>query len=559
MGLTTAMYTGLTGLNVNQTRIETIGHNIANVNTSAYRGSRTLFQTQFAQLLSAGTAPSNASGGTNPMQIGHGALVGSTQRTLTPGSLETTGIAGDLAVEGAGYFVVQDSQGGQYYTRDGAFSLNSSNQFVTVNGHYVRGFGVDEDYNVIPGTLQNLTIPLGMETIARASQNVSFDGDLSAIETMASAGSESMSQALVGAGGEANADTALTDLRAAAAPDVLLFAAEDTITVSGITKGGRELPAQEFVIGTDGTTLGDFATWLQDRLGIQDVEGVTGNPGVVVEAGALVVRGNAGEPHAIEIGSNDLLSSNAGSPLPFTFTESAQAAGTGVFTSFTVYDSLGTPVPVNATFTLESTPDTGPVWRYYLESGELGATTRALGTGTVSFDPNGAFLSATGNQFSLDRSGTGAATPLAFAIDFSTVNGLSTQVSNVIMAEQDGYPPGALTGYSVGVDGTIAGTFSNGMSHNLGQVALATFTNETGLVTEAENLFAIGPNSGPAAIKTPGTLGAGQVRGGALEMSNVDLSREFIGLITSSTAFQAASRVISTSNDMLDQLLMVLR
>ncbi len=98
-----------------------------------------------------------------------------------------------------------------------------------------------------------------------------------------------------------------------------------------------------------------------------------------------------------------------------------------------------------------------------------------------------------------------------------------------------------------------------GLLKRLGQVALATFRNEAGLVAETDNLYSIGPNSGAAAITTPGTLAAGTVRSGTLEMSNVDLSREFIQLITSSTGFQANSRVITVSSDLLDHLLMTLR
>jgi flagellar hook protein FlgE len=560
MGLTSAMYTGLTGLNVNQTRIETIGNNIANVNTNAFKGSRTLFQTQFAQTLSEGTAPSDTSGGTNPMQVGLGALVATTQRTTTPGSLETTGLPGDLALEGPGYFVVRDAGGREYYTRDGAFSLNAQNQLVSADGLHVRGFGVDPSFKIVPGTVQDLQVPLGTQDVAHATENASIDGDLSAAETRATAGSVTTSQALVDGGGTpATAATALTDLRSATAPAVPLFAAGDTITVSGATRGGREVSSQQFVVGTTGNTLGDLATSLQGTLGIQTGTSVPGQPGVTIENGALVIRSNNGEPNAIVVQNNDLTSSNAGTPVPLQFTATSPAVGTGVFTSFTAYDSLGNAVPVNLTFTLDDTPATGPVWRYYAESAEAGQPPQMLGTGTASFDTQGRFVSATGNQFTVNRTGSGAATPLNVTLDLSAVNGLSTQVSNVIMSKQDGYPPGTLTAYSVGNDGTLTGTFSNGVSHTLGQVAVATFANEAGLVAETGNLFSVGPNSGPAAVKAPGTLGAGTVRGGALEMSNVDLSREFIGLITASTGFQAASRVITTSNDMLNQLLMNMR
>jgi flagellar hook protein FlgE len=560
MGLTTAMYTGLTGLNVNQTRIETIGNNIANVNTNAFRASRTLFQTQFAQTLSMGTAPGAVTGGTNPMQIGHGALVATTQRTSNGGSLETTGLNTDLAVEGNGYFVVRDGNGRPYYTRDGAFTLNATNQLVNANGYRLRGFGVDASGNIIPGALQDIQVPLGLQATAHATENVLLDGDLSAASTRATTGSVTTTQALVtGIGTPATSDALLADLRATSDPNVVLFNDGDTITVSGLTRGGRQMPDQQFVIGTDGRTLGDFAAWLERTAGIQTTDGLPGNPGVTVENGTLVIRSNAGKPNAIQIANDDVRSSNTGHPQPFQFTQTTPADGDGVFTSFTVYDSLGNSVPVSATFVLDDTPNTGPVWRYYLESDEPGQAPQLLGSGTVTFDNDGNYVSAAGNQFTIDRSNTGATTPLSFTLNLQTLNGLSTQTSDVIMLVQDGFPPGTLSGFAIGTDGVVTGIFTNGLSQTLGQVALATFTNETGLVAESDNLFSAGPNSGPAAVTAPGSLSAGQIRAGALEMSNVDLSREFIGLITSSTAFQAASRVISTSNEMLDQLMMTLR
>jgi flagellar hook protein FlgE len=560
MGLTSAMYTALTGLNVNQSRIETIGNNIANVNTTAFKGSRTMFQTQFSNTLSAGTAPGDETGGTNPTQYGLGASVAATQKMFTPGSIETTGIASDVAIEGAGFFVVREGNGRQLYTRDGSFAVNSANQLVTVDGKFVRGFAVDQNFNIIPSVLSDLTIPLGTLTVARATSNVALDGDLSAAGTIATAGSVTTTQALVdGNGASATGGTALTDLRAASAPGVALFSAGNSLTVSGATKGGREIPPATFVVGTTGNTLDDFARWLQSTLGIQTGGGVPGNPGVTIQNGALVVTGNAGEPNAIGITQSNILSDNAGTPLPFQFTDVSPAVGSGVYTAFTVYDSLGTPVMVQATFTLESTPNTGPVWRYYLESPDGSGASRAIGTGTASFDNFGNLVSASGNQFTIDRSGTGAATPINFTLELSSLNGLSTQTSNVILGQQDGYPPGTLSNYSVQADGTIVGTFTNGLSRTLGQLALATFANEQGLVSEADDTYSVGPNAGEPAIVAPGEFGAGKVLGGALELSNVDLSREFIGLITSSTGFQASSRVISVSNDLLDALLLVVR
>ncbi len=560
MGLTTAMYTGLTGLNVNQTRIETIGNNLANVNTTAFKGSRTLFQTQVSQLLAAGSAPNANSGGVNPTQVGLGALVGGTQKVFTPGSIETTGIASDLAIDGSGFFIVRRPNGQQLYTRDGSFSVDSRNRLVTVDGYAVRGFGVDSNFNLVPTVLTDLSIPLGTTTIARPTSTVIMDGDLSAASTVATRGSISVSQTLLaGGGGLATADTLLTDLRSASAPGVPLLAAGNTITVAGVEKGDRELPRQSFVVGRDGATLGDFARWLEGVLGINRAEGVPGAPGVTVENGALTITSNAGEPNAIRITTNDFSSDNGEVPLPFTFTQTQAADGSGVSTAFTLYDSLGNPLVANLTFVLEATPPTGPVWRFYAESPHHAGGTRVLGTGLISFDTQGNFLSVTGNQLQLDRSGSGAASPQTFTLDFTGIHGLSTLVSSVVMAQQDGYPPGTLTGYRIGQDGTINGTFSNGLTRTLGQIALAVMPNPEGLIAESDNTYSLGPNSGNPTITAPGTLGAGQVLSGALELSNVDLSREFIGLITSSTGFQAASRVVSTSSDLLDQLLLIVR
>lgn len=561
MGLTTAMYTGLTGLHAHQTKVETIGHNIANVNTYAFKGSRTFFQTHLSRTLSVGTEPGDASGGTNPMQLGRGVMVGSTQRTTSLGALETTGIPSDMALEGSGYFIVRNAEGVQYYTRDGTFSLNAKNQLVTSDGHYVQGWGVDDTYTIVPGTLTNVTIPLGQEITARATQNVTMDGVLSAAERIATANSVHASQALVAGGGGAATDTtALTDLRSAATAGTVLFADGDTITLSGAARGERDVAKQTFVVGQDGTTLGDFATWLQNALGIQTGDGsLTGNPGVSIVNGTIVINSNAGEPNAITIDSNDLSSSNASVALPFAFGETQKAEGGGVFTSFTVYDSLGNPVPVNATFTLDSTPNSGPVWRYFLEDPGASGAGRLLGTGTVAFDTDGNYSSIGDNQFSLDRSGSGAASPLTFTLDLSQLNGLATTDSTVVLGEQDGYPPGTLTGFSVEENGIITGVFSNGLDHPLGQVTAASFRNEQGLIAESDNLYLVGPNSGAAQVVEPGQVGTGQVRGAALELSNVDLTSEFIGLVTTSTGFQANSRVISTSNDMLDQLLLTLR
>lgn len=560
MGLTTAMYSGLSGMQANQSRIATIGNNVANVNTTGFKSSRTLFQTQFSEMISAGTAPNSTSGGVNPTQIGLGSLVATTQKNFGAGSIETTGVNSDLAVQGNGLFIVKRPDGTQLYSRDGSFVIDAKNNLVSTSGFNVQGFGVDSNYNIVPNVLTNLNIPLGQLTLAKATANAQLDGNLSASATAATQGSINVSQAMVDPGnGPATDSTQLTDLRSASAPLVSLFSAGQKITFSGVTKGGAEMPPQTFTVGTDGNTLGDLATWMNKAFGLQSGADIPGSAGVTIANGQLTITSNNGQPNAIGIAANNVTTDNTTTPLPFTFNQTQAATGDGTNTSFIVYDSLGNPVTVNATFTLDSTPNSGPVWRYYLDSPDNKGGSRALGSGLINFDTNGNFVAANPSQVTIDRTGTGAATPLTFNLDFSAVHGLSSEDSAVIASTQDGTPSGTLNGFGIGADGTITGTFSNGMTRTLGQVALATFANPEGLVAEPGNNYSVGPNSGQALVTAAGLNGSGQILDGALELSNVDLSSEFIDLVSSSTGFQAASRVISTTSNLMDQLLLIVR
>ena len=127
------------------------------------------------------------------------------------------------------------------------------------------------------------------------------------------------------------------------------------------------------------------------------------------------------------------------------------------------------------------------------------------------------------------------------------------------MASQDGAPAGIMTAYSIDAEGLITATFSNQHSETLGQVALATFANNEGLIGLSGNQYAIGPDSGAATIIAPRTGQAGSIRSGALEQSNVELAREFIGLISASTGISSASRVVRVADELLQELLLLVR
>ena len=576
MGITSALSTALSGLDANQSVLDVVGNNIANVNTVGFKASTMDFKTQFSQNFTFGSAPNGDLGGTNPIQTGMGVVNGAITRNFAEGSDETTGVLSDLAIQGDGFFIVKDSTG-QSYTRDGSFVTNSNNELVNSDGLHVQGFGVDSNFNIVPGVLQNITIPLQTLTVAEPTTNMEIDGSLNANGSLPSTVSDVASQELFVSNGTSGGTTgaaptaatllsSLTDSSGTSA----YFTPGQTITLTGNVGGVQSATKTLTVSGA--TTVGDLMTFMDGTLGINTGAGANGTvattPGATLTAGTtsgsavLSVFGNVGETNDISLSSTSLSVSGAANPNPLTWTKVATADGESVTTNVQAFDSLGTPVTTNVTVSLMSkTPSGGTVWQYYAtspDSAPNGAQT-AVGMGTITFDSSGNFVSATPNTITIDRTGSGASPSLTFPLDFSKVSALTDTQGSVINGQADGSAKGTLTTYSIDQDGIIKGSFSNGLTRTLGQVALATFRNNQGLVDEGNNLFQEGPNSGTAVITAPGALSAGTIASGALELSNVDLSSEFVKLISASTGFSASSRVITTSDQLLQELLSAAR
>ncbi len=148
---------------------------------------------------------------------------------------------------------------------------------------------------------------------------------------------------------------------------------------------------------------------------------------------------------------------------------------------------------------------------------------------------------------------SGALTVGGVAVDLSTVTGFA-KLDTVEASDQDGRSAGTLQSFTINADGTLLGSFSNGLKQSIGRVSLATFTNPSGLSKSGNSLYAATVNSGDAQVGAAGTGGRGALTGGALEMSNVDLSAEFTNLIIAQRGFQANSRVITTSDELLQEL-----
>jgi len=578
MASTTALFTGLSGLNANSRNIDVLGNNIANVNTIGYKSNRMLFSSMFSRTYSMGTPPSDTTGGTSPTQVGLGVQIAGTQRSFANGSFTTTGDPRDMAIEGNGFFVVQRGDS-RYYTRNGGFRPNENNDLVTVSGERLMGWGVDANWNVVRGELQPVNIPVGQMTIAQASSSAQFAGNLKANGAPATRGTGitlggSSTLGLLALATASPAPTApnvlesttrLVDIEDPASAGSPYYVAGQSLKITGATKGGKILPDAELEI-TSSTTVQDMMDFVRDALGI--VAGQTNPDGAVTGValdpltGNISITGSTGTMSDLVFQPDNFKKmSSSGADLGsagFT-TKTGAADGESVRTTVVVYDSLGTPINMDMTMVLD-----GPIagggtrWRWQAEAGDDSDLSIVLGSGTVDFDANGKYASAGAITVSIDRAANGAQTPLSIDLTFAapqeSVTSLAGQ-SSQIGGRADGAPIGTLESFGIGTNGQITGGFSNGMTRTLGQVVLAVFASPEGLVDIGGNMYTVGGNSGGAVVTEAQSLSAGKVVGGALELSNVDLGQEFISLIQAQTGYSASTRIISTTNEMFQQLL----
>jgi flagellar hook protein FlgE len=410
-----SMFSGVSGLRNHQTRMDVIGNNIANVNTIGFKGGRVSFQDILSQTTQGAAQPQGNRGGTNPMQVGLGMGIATIDTLFTDGSTQTTGKQTDLALQGQGFFIVNDGLK-SYYTRAGNFDFDTTGNFI------------------VPGT--------GLKV----------------------------------QGWTANA--------------------AGTITTSG-TPGNVQIPV--------GTAMAPAATTLM------------------------------------------AFTKNLDATTPI-----APAAGSTIQKSLLIYDSLGTAHTVDVAFTHTVAGPPG-TWTWTLS--DTDATMAAAGSGTVTFTAAGAYAAnVVGVPISITFT-NGALTPMAPmpTLDLTGLTQYASE-STITGSEPDGYAAGALETVTVNTSGVITGRFSNGRSKSLAQVALATFNNPGGLFKAAENTYEQSSNSGMAQVGTANTGGRGKIAPGSLEMSNVDLSQQFTDMIVTQRGFQANSKIITASDEMIQDL-----
>jgi flagellar hook protein FlgE len=357
---------------------------------------------------------------------------------------------------------------------------------------------------------------------------------------------------------EASASDNLTDLFSAQGASLGL--ATGSVFTFDALEGGVQLPQATFTVSGagDGTgadrqvmTLGGLADELEDVLQLGSIGSAT------IVDGALRVEGRAGLSHALT-GLAFAQANNASLAPGMAFAQVQAATDVTHETSIKVHDSLGETHLLSLVFTKDADSDNRWTWQALVDDGQI----LAGATGAVTFNGDGSLESFTtddGQPLQIDPA-NGADGPLSIELDagvLGSVQGVTgfARESTTALVDQDGYAMGTLESISVGADGIIVGDFTNGTSRALAQVALADFTNPAGLMRDAGNGWMTTPNSGSPVIRRPGPgSSVGSISAGTLEMSNVDIAQEFTNMIVAQRGFQANARTITTSDEMLVEL-----
>jgi flagellar hook protein FlgE len=299
-----------------------------------------------------------------------------------------------------------------------------------------------------------------------------------------------------------------------------------------------------------------------------DKHGYLVNPdGLRVQGYQIDASGNIGSVSSIYIPGERVSPPSATTEFNFDINLSADAqTGDTYTTAQTVYDSLGNAIPVTFTFTRAAAASTWTVTGSIPATAGTGVTFGGNASMDIVFDASGAMISPAANVTTALSLTNGATTPLPMTWAFRDANGNSygdvtgySSTSGTTFQYQDGYPAGMLRGISVDETGVVTASYSNGEMTPLYQIALVDFPSYDGLAKLGKNLYAESLGSGQALVGTAGTGRLGSVAPSSLEMSNVDLAEEFVKMITTQRAFQANSRVITSSDEILQELINIKR
>jgi len=541
-----ALLAGVSGLKAHQAMLDVAGNNLANVNTLGFKSSRVTFSELLSETLRDASQPTGSTGGTNPVQIGSGAGLASVDRVMSQGGLLNTGRDLDMAIEGAGYFVLSDGQR-DVYTRVGAFAVDSENYLVDPGtGYRVQRIGYQGVAEGFQSAIDsNIRIPYAMTLAAKPTGEISYSGNLSA--DVVSPTTNLMSSGLLyTAGGAPVSDTTkLTDL-----DQIVGLTNGDQIGIAGFDKAGAAVNTAYTVVDAAVDTLGDLLGAISTAY-----DGST----------AKIVNGQIQlEDDVAGYSKTDMLLSYTGAgsfELPNYFRTLTPGSEGMQNIDVEVFDSQGIGHVMSSSFVKTDTANTWDLVMTSMTGGVEQINDRRISG--ITFLTDGSYGGMGGtppdNQAFTVTFSNDPGTPRTIALDFGTIgenDGVTlTGGSTTVSARgQDGYASGQLTTLTASREGTVMGLFTNGIRKEIASLKLATFQNPAGLTALGNNYLAASGNSGDPVPTTGLGGGAGAVRSGSLEESNVEVAGEFVNLIQAQNGFQASARTIRVANEILKEL-----
>ncbi|WP_196602260.1 flagellar hook-basal body complex protein [Pectinatus frisingensis] len=683
-----SLFTAVSGLKNHQTRMDVIGNNIANVNTTGYKSSRVTFADTLSQTLSGASSSNDNVGGVDAKQVGLGMSVSSIDTNFTHGSASSTGNNTDMAIDtDNGLFVVKDGDN-TYYTRNGNFTLDDDGSLVmNGSGLHLQGWNATDGSVNPSGDTQNLKINMDSTMQPKPTSAVTSSGNLSADDT-----AETIKNIKLTLADGTTVSVPATDTSTAyhigdtvdknkvvSINATLADGSTITRTSGGPYEAGKYPPSNSFgnvsnidltfadgstatgassvnyttgykpnITGmtlyyTDGTSdLESSGSYkVGDSVGGKTIKNMTatdgkttftipnsststytigsqypsdvstmavtyynlGSSGATTTTPALTTSqidsagytiGNQYQSKITGILPTTLGGTTATTPdttnsytigssdYPYGTPDNSTISGmtltlsdgtntttsSGVYgssytlggstypsyaTTATVYDSLGAAHSVPVSF--QRTSGTGDTWLASVAPGTYGTLTIPSGvTQTLTFDGSTGKLTS-GGSMSVNMTvpyPNGATQNQQISLDFSNLTQYSGE--NNASATGDGYAAGFYKDMSIGQDGVITISYTNGQKQTGGQIAIASFNNPAGLEKEGGSLYSQSNNSGTARVGTFTAQGV-TVTPGALEMSNVDISNEFSDMIVTQRGFQANSKIITVSDEMLQTLI----
>lgn len=561
----------LSGLTASSAALSTAANNLANLNTTGYKDQQIQFADLFYQNL-------GQDGAGDPIQQGAGVRVEAEPSNFTQGDVTATGTDTDVAINGNGFFVVQQN-GVQTYTRAGNFQVGTDNLLETAEGEQVLGYAATNGVISTSAGLGSLALGAGTSSPAAATKNFSVTTNLDA---SAADGSTYSTEATIydSLGAPHQLTITYTNLDSPAVPAIVavpvqaatgaltmtaLPVATQTVTVGGQTytfttaapaAGSNDVFIGATVAETTANLVNAINGNYADLAGTATPggygTGTSANPSATaVDAGNGVINFTASSTGT----ASDFAATSAGTGS----TNLTWSAGAGANGAAAVPGRAAVPGVVNSWGYSVSIPAT--------DLNAIGgvAQTGVLETGTLTFNGNGVLT------------GDSITTPAAAAATYTTptdiknvaINGLADGASNMTFnwnllsgttplitqlsaanstasIQQDGTSSGTLQNFTIDSNGTITGSFSNGTTATLGQIALASFADEQGLSRNGDNTYSPTLASGQPTVGAPISGGLGSISGGALESSNVDIATEFANLIVAQRTYEANARVVTT-------------